>query len=59
MQSIPPLPSNLTNLFIMDKDWTEANNTVDVQDFEGILQSALSACQQGHLLLTDACNRQL
>ena len=31
----PILPSNLTNLFIMDKGWTEANNTVDVQDFEG------------------------
>jgi peptide/nickel transport system substrate-binding protein len=31
----PILPSNLTNLFVMDKDWTEANNTVDVQDFEG------------------------
>ena len=31
----PILPSNLTNLFMMDKDWTEANNTVDVQDFEG------------------------
>ncbi|MEL6840968.1 MAG: ABC transporter substrate-binding protein [Pseudomonadota bacterium] len=31
----PILPSNLTNLFIMDKDWTEANNTVPVQDFEG------------------------
>lgn len=31
----PILPSNLTNLFIMDKDWAEANNTVDVQDFEG------------------------
>ncbi|GGX54458.1 peptide ABC transporter substrate-binding protein [Tateyamaria omphalii] len=31
----PILPSNLTNLFIMDKDWTEANNTVNVQDFEG------------------------
>jgi peptide/nickel transport system substrate-binding protein len=31
----PILPSNLTNLFIMDKDWTETNNTVDVQDFEG------------------------
>ncbi|MEM1164151.1 MAG: ABC transporter substrate-binding protein [Pseudomonadota bacterium] len=31
----PILPSNMTNLFIMDKDWTEANNTVDVQDFEG------------------------
>lgn len=31
----PILPSNLTNIFIMDKGWTEANNTVDVQDFEG------------------------
>ena len=31
----PILPNNLTNLFIMDKDWTEANNTVSVQDFEG------------------------
>ena len=31
----PILPSNLTNLFIMDKGWAEANNTVNVQDFEG------------------------
>ncbi|MCH2164453.1 MAG: ABC transporter substrate-binding protein [Marinovum sp.] len=31
----PILPANLTNLFIMDKGWTEANNTVNVQDFEG------------------------
>jgi peptide/nickel transport system substrate-binding protein len=31
----PILPSNLTNLFMMDKGWTEANNTVKVQDFEG------------------------
>ena len=31
----PILPSNLTNLFIMDKGWTEANNTANVQDFEG------------------------
>jgi peptide/nickel transport system substrate-binding protein len=31
----PILPSNLTNLFVMDKDWTEANNTVNVQDFDG------------------------
>ncbi|TNF21070.1 MAG: ABC transporter substrate-binding protein [Rhodobacteraceae bacterium] len=31
----PILPSNLTNLFILDKDWAEANNTVNVQDFEG------------------------
>ena len=30
----PILPNNLTNLFIMDKGWTEANNTVGVQDFE-------------------------
>ncbi len=31
----PILPANLTDLFIMDQGWTEANNTVDVQDFEG------------------------
>ncbi|MEM9707706.1 MAG: ABC transporter substrate-binding protein [Pseudomonadota bacterium] len=31
----PILPANLTDLFIMDKDWTEANDTVNVQDFEG------------------------
>ena len=31
----PILPSNLTNLFILDKGWAEANDTVDVQDFEG------------------------
>ena len=31
----PILPNNLTNLFIMDKGWTEANNTVGVQDFKG------------------------
>lgn len=31
----PILPSNLTNLFVMDKGWTEANDTVNVQDFEG------------------------
>ncbi|WP_170419505.1 ABC transporter substrate-binding protein [Ruegeria arenilitoris] len=31
----PILPANLTDLFIMDKGWTEANNAVNVQDFEG------------------------
>ncbi len=31
----PIMPSNLTNLFIIDKDWAEANNAVKVQDFEG------------------------
>ncbi|WP_299082899.1 ABC transporter substrate-binding protein [uncultured Ruegeria sp.] len=31
----PILPANLTDLFIMDKVWTEVNNAVDVQDFEG------------------------
>ena len=31
----PIMPSNLTNLFIMDKGWAEANNAVKVQDFEG------------------------
>ncbi|MEM8553930.1 MAG: ABC transporter substrate-binding protein [Pseudomonadota bacterium] len=27
----PIMPNNLTNLFIMDKDWTEANGATDVQ----------------------------
>jgi peptide/nickel transport system substrate-binding protein len=31
----PILPANLTSIFIMDKGWTEANDTVKVQDFEG------------------------
>jgi len=31
----PTMPSNLTNLFIMDKEWAEANNAVKVQDYEG------------------------
>jgi len=31
----PIMPSNLTNLFIMDKTWAEANNAVKVQDYEG------------------------
>ncbi|MBY6048738.1 ABC transporter substrate-binding protein [Vannielia litorea] len=31
----PILPSNLTNQYILDKGWAEANNTVNVQDFEG------------------------
>ncbi|RVT82832.1 ABC transporter substrate-binding protein [Rhodobacteraceae bacterium CCMM004] len=31
----PIMPNNLTNLFIMDKDWSEANNAVKVQDYEG------------------------
>jgi peptide/nickel transport system substrate-binding protein len=31
----PILPANLTNLFMMDKDWAEANDTVGVQDIEG------------------------
>jgi len=30
----PIMPSNLTNLFVLDKDWLEANNTVKVQDYE-------------------------
>ncbi|TFL18327.1 ABC transporter substrate-binding protein [Jannaschia formosa] len=28
----PILPANFTNLFVMDKGWTEANDTVAVQD---------------------------
>ena len=31
----PILPNNFTNLFIMDKDWAEANNATEVQDYEG------------------------
>ncbi|QFT61359.1 peptide/nickel transport system substrate-binding protein [Roseivivax halotolerans] len=31
----PILPANLTNLFMMDKGWAEANDAVDVQDMEG------------------------
>jgi len=31
----PILPSNLTNLFIMDEDWAVANDAVKVQDYEG------------------------
>lgn len=31
----PIMPSNLTNMFIMDKEWAEANNATKVQDYEG------------------------
>ncbi len=31
----PIMPSNLTNLFIMDKGWSEANGVTKPQDFEG------------------------
>jgi peptide/nickel transport system substrate-binding protein len=31
----PIMPSNLTNMFIMDKTWAEANGAVKVQDYEG------------------------
>ncbi|MFK7869459.1 MAG: ABC transporter substrate-binding protein [Roseobacter sp.] len=31
----PIMPNNLTNLFIMDKGWAEANNATKVQDYEG------------------------
>ncbi|MEO1139960.1 MAG: ABC transporter substrate-binding protein [Pseudomonadota bacterium] len=31
----PILPANLTNLFMMDKTWTEANNASAVQDIAG------------------------
>ncbi|QMU58954.1 MAG: ABC transporter substrate-binding protein [Boseongicola sp.] len=31
----PIMANNLTNMFIMDKDWAEANNAAKVQDFEG------------------------
>ncbi len=31
----PIMPNNLTNMFMMDKDWAEANGAVKVQDYEG------------------------
>ncbi|EFL89310.1 ABC transporter substrate-binding protein [Ahrensia sp. R2A130] len=31
----PIMPSNLTNMFILDKTWAETNNAVKVQDYEG------------------------
>ncbi|MEM7470242.1 MAG: ABC transporter substrate-binding protein [Pseudomonadota bacterium] len=31
----PIMPNNLTNMFIMDRDWAEANNATKVQDYEG------------------------
>ena len=31
----PIMSNNLTNMFMMDKDWAEANNAVKVQDYEG------------------------
>jgi len=31
----PIMPNNLTNMFMMDKGWAEANNAVEVQDYEG------------------------
>jgi peptide/nickel transport system substrate-binding protein len=30
----PLLPSYLTNMYMMDKEWAEANNTVTVQDYK-------------------------
>ncbi|MDF1728723.1 MAG: ABC transporter substrate-binding protein [Sulfitobacter sp.] len=50
----PILPSNLTNLFIMDKGWAEANNTTNVQDFEGgeITYATTNANGTGPYVLT-------
>ncbi|MBT8475453.1 MAG: ABC transporter substrate-binding protein [Rhodobacteraceae bacterium] len=31
----PIMPSNLTNMFIIDQGWAEANDAVKVQDYEG------------------------
>ena len=31
----PLLPNSLTNLYMMDKEWSEAHNTVTVQDYKG------------------------
>ena len=30
----PLLPAYLTNLYMMDKEWSEANNTITVQDYK-------------------------
>ncbi|RBI85923.1 ABC transporter substrate-binding protein [Rhodosalinus halophilus] len=43
----PILPSNLTNLFMMDKGWAEANDTVKVQDVEGGEQTFATANVNG------------
>ena len=41
----PIMPANLTNMFMMDKDWAEANNATKVQDYEGgeVTQASTSA----------------
>jgi peptide/nickel transport system substrate-binding protein len=31
----PLLPNSFTNMFMMDKEWSEANNTITVQDYKG------------------------
>jgi peptide/nickel transport system substrate-binding protein len=31
----PLLPNSLTNLFMMDKEWSDQNNTITVQDYKG------------------------
>ncbi|MEM1066655.1 MAG: ABC transporter substrate-binding protein [Pseudomonadota bacterium] len=31
----PIMPSNLTNMFMLDQGWAEANGAVEVQDYEG------------------------
>jgi peptide/nickel transport system substrate-binding protein len=43
----PILPSNLTNLFMMDKGWAEENDTVEVQDVEGGEQTYATANANG------------
>ncbi|WP_121065995.1 ABC transporter substrate-binding protein [Chachezhania antarctica] len=43
----PILPSNMTNLFIMDKGWAEANDAVGVQDYEGGEQTFASTNANG------------
>ncbi|KMW58392.1 putative binding-protein-dependent transport protein (periplasmic) [Candidatus Rhodobacter oscarellae] len=43
----PIMANNLTNLFMMDKGWAEANNTVKVQDYEGGEQTYASSNAMG------------
>lgn len=43
----PILPSNLTNLFMMDKGWAEENDAVDVQEVEAGEQTFAAANTNG------------
>ena len=44
----PLLVANLTNLFIMDKEWSEANNAADPQNLTQSVQNGADARRHGH-----------